>query len=76
MAGASPHCVTQTHLTVLIGMTVMVQTSAVEFQRKFGEFHHQAQRKPVEITRHSRREFVLMSPNIDSDRALQVRAIA
>ena len=40
---------------------VMVQTSALEFQRKFGEFQHQAQREPVEITRHGRREFVLMS---------------
>src|SRR3546814_18310090 len=32
-----------------------------EFQRKFGEFQHQAQREPVEITRHGRRELVLMS---------------
>ena len=39
----------------------MVQTSALEFQRKFGEFQHEAQREPVEITRHGRREFVLMS---------------
>lgn len=39
----------------------MVRTSALEFQRKFGEFQHQAQREPVEITRHGRREFVLMS---------------
>jgi prevent-host-death family protein len=39
----------------------MAQTSAVEFQRKFGEFQHQARREPVEITRHGRREFVLMS---------------
>jgi prevent-host-death family protein len=39
----------------------MVRTSAVEFQRKFGEFQHQAQREPVEITRHGRRELVLMS---------------
>lgn len=39
----------------------MVQPSALEFQRKFGEFQHQAQREPVEITRHGRREFVLMS---------------
>lgn len=39
----------------------MAQISAVEFQRKFGEFQHQAQREPVEITRHGRREFVLMS---------------
>jgi prevent-host-death family protein len=39
----------------------MTQTSALEFQRKFGEFQHQAQREPVEITRHGRRELVLMS---------------
>jgi prevent-host-death family protein len=43
------------------GKSVMIQTSALEFQRKFGEFQHQAQREPVEITRHGRREFVLMS---------------
>ena len=43
------------------GLTIMVQTTALEFQRKFGEFQHQAQREPVEITRHGRREFVLMS---------------
>jgi prevent-host-death family protein len=39
----------------------MSQTTAMEFQRKFGEFQHQAQREPVEITRHGRREWVLMS---------------
>lgn len=39
----------------------MVRTSALEFHRKFGEFQHQAQREPVEITRHGRREFALMS---------------
>jgi prevent-host-death family protein len=39
----------------------MTRTSAVEFQRKFGEFQHQARREPVEITRHGRRELVLMS---------------
>jgi prevent-host-death family protein len=39
----------------------MTQTTAVEFQRKFGEFQHQAQREPIEITRHGRRELVLMS---------------
>jgi prevent-host-death family protein len=39
----------------------MAQASALEFQRRFGEFQHQAQREPVEITRHGRREFVLMS---------------
>ena len=39
----------------------MAQTTAVEFQRKFGEFQHTALREPVEITRHGRREFVLLS---------------
>lgn len=39
----------------------MTQTTAMEFQRKFGAFQHQAQREPVEITRHGRRELVLMS---------------
>jgi prevent-host-death family protein len=39
----------------------MAQTTALEFQRNFGEFQHQAQREPVDITRHGRREFVLMS---------------
>lgn len=39
----------------------MTQATAVEFQRHFGEFQHRAQREPVEITRHGRRELVLMS---------------
>jgi len=39
----------------------MTQTTALEFQRRFGAFQHQALREPVEITRHGRREFVLMS---------------
>lgn len=39
----------------------MARTTALEFQRKFSEFQHQAQREPVEITRHGRRELVLMS---------------
>jgi prevent-host-death family protein len=39
----------------------MARTTAMEFQRKFGEFQHKAQREPVEITRHGRRELVLMS---------------
>jgi prevent-host-death family protein len=39
----------------------MAQISALEFQRNFGEFQHKAQREPVEITRHGRRELVLMS---------------
>jgi len=41
----------------------MARVTAVEFQRKFGQFQHEAQREPVEITRHGRREFVLMSAN-------------
>jgi len=40
---------------------MMTQTTAVEFQRKFGEFQHKALREPVEITRHGRRELVLLS---------------
>ena len=39
----------------------MTRTTALEFQRRFGEFQHQAQREPVEITRHGRRQLVLMS---------------
>ena len=39
----------------------MPTVGSLEFQRKFGEFQHHAQREPVEITRHGRREFVLMS---------------
>jgi prevent-host-death family protein len=39
----------------------MPQTTAQQFQRKFGEYQHQARREPVEITRHGRRELVLMS---------------
>ena len=39
----------------------MVQTTAVAFQRQFGKFQYQARREPVEITRHGRRELVLMS---------------
>lgn len=39
----------------------MTQTTAVEFQRKFGEFQHRALHEPVEITRHGRRELVLIS---------------
>ena len=40
----------------------MSQTTAQQFQRKFGEYQHKAQREPVEITRHGRRELVLMAP--------------
>ena len=39
----------------------MVKTTALEFQRKFGEYQHRAQREPVEISRHGRRELILMS---------------
>jgi len=39
----------------------VAQTTAMEFQRRFGEFQHEARREPVEITRHGRRELVLMS---------------
>lgn len=39
----------------------MSQTTAQQFQRNFGEYQHKAQREPVEITRHGRRELVLMS---------------
>jgi prevent-host-death family protein len=39
----------------------MTKATAVEFQRNFGEFQHRAQKEPVEITRHGRRELVLMS---------------
>lgn len=39
----------------------MAQTTAQQFQRNFGEYQHQARREPVEITRHGRRELVLMS---------------
>jgi prevent-host-death family protein len=39
----------------------MARTTALELQRKFGEIQHRARREPVEITRHGRRELVLMS---------------
>lgn len=39
---------------------LMPTVAALEFQRKLGHYQHQAQREPVEITRHGRREFVLM----------------
>jgi prevent-host-death family protein len=43
------------------GANIVAQTTAMEFQRRFGEFQHEARREPVEITRHGRRELVLMS---------------
>ena len=39
----------------------MPTVSALKFQRNFGLFQHEARRGPVEITRHGRREFVLLS---------------
>lgn len=39
----------------------MVQISVSELRRRFGEARHQARRELVGITRHGRREFVLMS---------------
>lgn len=39
----------------------MTRVGSLEFQRNFGEHLHQARREPVEITRHGRRAFVLMS---------------
>lgn len=39
----------------------MSQATAQQFQRNFGEYQHKARREPVEITRHGRRELVLMS---------------
>jgi prevent-host-death family protein len=39
----------------------MTRTTALEFQRRFREFQHRARSEPVEITRHGRRELVLMS---------------
>ena len=45
----------------LPGEAATSTVSSFEFQRKFGRFQHGAQREPVEITRHGRREFVLLS---------------
>lgn len=39
----------------------MVQATAVEFQRNLGEYQDKARRGLVEITRHGRRDLVLMS---------------
>ena len=39
----------------------MLQATALEFQRRFDEFRHMAQREPIEITRHGRRDLVLLS---------------
>jgi prevent-host-death family protein len=36
-------------------------TTILEFQREFDVMQHYARREPVEITRHGRRAFVLMS---------------
>ena len=48
-------------IRISLGKGIMAQTTSMDFQRKFGEFQHQARREPVEITRHGRRELVLMS---------------
>jgi prevent-host-death family protein len=40
---------------------MMLQTTTAKFLLNFKEFERLAQREPVEITRHGRREFVLMS---------------
>lgn len=39
----------------------MARTTLSEFHRKFGEFHRRAKKEPLEITRHGRRELMLMS---------------
>jgi prevent-host-death family protein len=39
----------------------MPTATSLEFQRKFGQYLNESHREPVEITRHGRREFVLMS---------------
>ncbi len=39
----------------------MPTTTSLEFQRTFGQYLNVSHREPVEITRHGRREFVLMS---------------
>ena len=55
----------------------MARITALEFQRKFGEFQHLARSEPVEITRHARREWVLLSAeHYDWMRAAAHRAFA
>jgi prevent-host-death family protein len=49
------------HAHVHKEFATMPQATALEFQRRFIDLQHQAQREPVEITRHGRREFVPMS---------------
>lgn len=39
----------------------MPTVGVLEFQRNIGQFQHEARREPVEITRHGRREYVLMT---------------
>lgn len=39
----------------------MPTTTSLELQRKFGQYLNESHREPVEITRHGRREFVLLS---------------
>ena len=43
------------------GRPPMITTTILEFQREFDVMQHYARREPVEITRHGRRAFVLMS---------------
>jgi len=39
----------------------MATTTAREYQRRLGEFQDQARKEPVEITRHGRRDLIVMS---------------
>lgn len=39
----------------------VTRISALKFQRKFGEARQRALHEPIEITRHGRRELVLMT---------------
>ena len=44
------------------GQAVMIQVPSLEFQRRFGDYQHQAQHEgPIGISRHGRPELVLMS---------------
>ena len=38
-----------------------MQVSALEFQRNFGKYQDEAHKEPVEITRHGRPAFVLLT---------------
>ena len=39
----------------------MATVTAREYQRRLGEFQDQARKEPVEITRHGRRDLIVMS---------------